>query len=216
MKRFSLIAFAACVWLGMFGTQTARALLAPPSLTAAVGYSNLQTEKAGSLFYDHDGTYLDVDAAWSLPLIPVHIGIGLTDSEYYERESSPLTSGGNFYYDYDNDLRSEVDLFAIEPRIGVHLGGEYGLYADPQLGVGLLIDSYWIDQASSFGGNTYINTDHHTGAAFEVRPTIEVGYSWPFISAGVNASYMYARGDFGTLGREAREGRIGAFVKFTF
>jgi hypothetical protein len=216
MRRFSVIALVVCVgWVLLTARPAAAQLLVPPSLTAAVGYSNLQTQKATDLFYNHNGTYLDVDAAWSLPLLPLDLGIALTGSDYYERESSSLPSNSG-YYPYDR-MRSNLSLFEIEPRLGLHLGGSTGLYIEPRIGAGLLINSYGIDQATTNNdGTTSLDTQYHTGAAFEVRPAIQIGYSWPFISAGVEASYMYATGDFGGLGHSAREGRIGGFIKFTF
>ncbi len=214
MKRCSVLSLVCsfCCVLALAGN--ARAQFAP-TLTASAGYSNVQMEKAGTLSYSHDGTYLDVDALWSLPFIPVRLGIGLSGSDYWQRESNSYQVNNGFYYDGDGP-RSEVAMFEIEPRIALHLGGYHGPFIEPSVGVGLLINSYSIDQVSTSNGNTYINTTDHTGAAFDVRPGIQAGYSWPFISAGVEASYMYAVGDFGGLGHNAQELRIGAFIKFNF
>jgi hypothetical protein len=100
----------------------------------------------------------------------------------------------------------------------LHLGGGRGFFAVPRIGAGLLVSSYEVDQLSTnnYNGVTYITTDRHTGAAFEVRPAIRAGYSWRYVSAGVDASYMYSWGNFGAFGRNAHEYRIGLFVNFNF
>ena len=213
MKRFQIAVLVFCVCGMLSVPEKARAQFAP-TLTVSAGYSNLQLGKPGNLFYTHDGTYLDVDALWSLPVVPVRIGIGLSGSDYWRRESDSFQLNNGFYD--DDRPRSEVGMFAIEPRVSLHLGGYHGLFVEPSLGAGLLINSYSIDQVSTSNGNTYLNTQDHTGAAFELRPGIQLGYSWPFISAGVEASYMHAVGDFGGLGHNAQEGRLGAFIKFNF
>jgi hypothetical protein len=214
-QRFGISAFI-CILLLMAVTAGAQLFIPPPDFTVSTGYSNLQTQKANNLFYDHSGAYLDADVAWTLPLVvPLQVGIGATTSGYWERESIDSLSNDNFYYPYDHQ-DSNVGLFEIEPRVGLRLGGPTGFFALPPIGAGLLIDSYAIDQSFNSDGNTYLSTRYHTGAAFEVRPAIEVGYRWGFVSAGVEGSYMYSCGDFGDLGHGAQEYRIGAFVTFSF
>jgi hypothetical protein len=83
----------------------------------------------------------------------------------------------------------------------------------PQLGMGLLVDSYAIDQSFNSGGLIFINTQYHDGAAFAIRPGVQVGYSWGWGSAGAEVSYMAAWGDFGQLGSRVFELRAGAFFR---
>ena len=104
----------------------------------------------------------------------------------------------------------------MEPRAGVRLGRDTGFFATPRVGAGLLIDSYSIDQSFNSNGATYLTRRDHDGAAFEVRPAVKAGYSWGYLAAGAEVSYMYAVGDFGGLGHHAQEFRLGAFVSFSF
>jgi hypothetical protein len=79
-----------------------------------------------------------------------------------------------------------------------------------------LINSYSVDEQFNNNGNTYIDTQHHSGAGFELRPAIQAGYNWGPVTLGVDASYMYCWGDFGDFGHHAQEFRIGGFLKFVF
>jgi hypothetical protein len=204
-----------CSLILMAVTANAQLFLPAPALTISTGYSNLQMQRANNVFYDHSGPYLDADVAWTLPVVPLQLGIGATTSGYWARESISSLTNNNFGYPYDH-VDSNVGFFEIEPRVGLRLGGPTGFYALPRIGAGLLIDSYGVDQSFNNSGNSYLSTIYHTGAAFEVRPAIEVGYSWGFVSAGVEGSYMYSIGDFGDFGHNAQEYRIGAFVTFSF
>jgi hypothetical protein len=189
-----------------------------PTLTVSTGYSNVEMQKTGNLFYDHSGPYVDADIAWTLRLpVPLQVGIGATGSGYWDRENIDLTSSSNnFYYPYDH-LYSDLGFFELEPRVGIRLGGRTGFFIMPRAGAGLLVNSYGIDRSfTDSSGNTYIDTDYHTGAAFEVRPAIQAGYDFGFLSAGVEGSYMWSWGDFGGFGHHAQEYRVGAFLKFDF
>jgi hypothetical protein len=192
------------------------AVLEPPAVTISAGYSNLQTERSSNLFYDHSGPYFDADFAWRLPLVvPLQVGFGVTSSGYWERESVAIPAADNFGYPYYH-LNSDVGLFELEPRVGLHLGRETGFFAVPRIGAGLLVDSYDIDQSTTSNGDIFLTRQDHTGAAFEIRPAIQAGYCWGPAAAGVEASYLYSWGDFGGLGHNAQEFRIGAFVTFSF
>jgi len=207
---FSLASF----FCGVFLLATA-ATAQVPAMTFSVGYSNLQTQKTDNLFYNHDGAYVDADFSWRLPLnIPLQVGIGATGSGHWERQSTfvPLD---NTYYPYDH-LYSDLGLFELEPRIGLRLGNPTGFFFTPRIGAGLLIDSYAIDQTITNSNGTYLNTQYHTGAAFEVRPALQAGYCWGPAAAGIEASYMWSWGDFGELGRHADEFRVGAFFSLNF
>jgi len=190
-----------------------------PDVTVTAGYSYLDTQRANNVFYDHSGAYVDADFAWWLPtVIPLQAGIGVTGSGYSQRESISFSDNTNLYDPYDQHLYSDLGLFELEPRLGLHLGGERGFFCVPRIGAGLLISSYAVDQlrTDSYTDETYIDTNYHTGAAFEIRPAIRAGYSWRFVSAGVEGSYMYSWGNFGAFGRNAHEYRVGLFLKFTF
>ena len=186
-----------------------------PAMTFSIGYSHLNTQKSDNLFYSRDGSYLDADFAWRLPLlIPLQAGIGVSGSGYYDRQSI-FVSNSDFYDPYRH-IYSDVGTFEIEPRIGIRLGRRTGFFILPRAGAGLLINSYAIDQTFVSNGNTYLDTREHSGAAFEIRPAVQAGYCWGPASAGVDASYLWAWGDFGGLGHRAEEFRVGAFFKLDF
>lgn len=178
--------------------------------TVSAGYSNFNVaHQTQGVFYSKDGGYVDGDVSWLVtpPPVPVLLGAGLSVSGFYENEYIFTPNG---YY-FDERLTSNVSLVALEGRIGVPitLGRRArGWFILPRFGAGLLIDDYAIDHV--FG------TDYHTGAAFEVRPSIQVGYSFGFWSLGAEASYMAAWGDFGRLGDNAQEIRAGVFARFKF
>jgi hypothetical protein len=216
--RFLGVAVTAVVWLVM-PVRAQVVLFDPvPDVTVTAGYSNLQLQRTNNLFYDHSGAYVDADFAWWLPtVVPLQAGIGVGGSGYSDRRSISFADNTDFDYRYDQHLYSDLGLFELEPRLGLHLGGDRGFFCVPRIGAGLLVSSYDVDQLyTDTNGSTYIDTNHHTGAAFEVRPAIRAGYSWRFVSAGVEGSYMYSWGNFGAFGRHAQEYRVGLFVKFTF
>lgn len=192
-------------------------VVSPPTLTVSTGYSHLETQKSSNLFYDHSGAYVDADIAWTLKLpVQVQVGLGATGSGYWDRESIDVLANSNAYYPNDH-LYSDVGLFEFEPRVGLRFGGNTGFFITPRAGAGLLINSYAIDRPyNDNNGTAYVDTEYHDGAAFEVRPAIQAGYSWDFISAGIEGSYMWSWGDFGGLGHHAQEYRVGVFVKFSF
>jgi hypothetical protein len=207
-------AFISAFFLTALAARAQGVFFPEPAVTFSTGYSNLQTQKSQSLFYDHSGAYFDADVAWSPPLrLPLLVGFGVTGSGYWDRKSVTAPASEDFDFPYYH-LYSDAGLFELEPRVGLRLGRDTGFFAVPRIGAGLLIDSYSIDQSFTSDGTTYLSTRNHDGAAFEVRPAIQVGYSWGYVSAGAEASYMYAVGDFGGLGHHAQEVRIGAFVNF--
>jgi hypothetical protein len=169
--------------------------------TISGGYSNIHFSHAASNFtYNHDGGYLDGDVNALLPGNPrLLVGVGISGSWYYEDN---YFYNNNFYY---YGPSSSVGLFSIEGRLGVPISSRAtgGFFLLPRIGAGLLISDYWIDTP-------------FTGAAFELRPNIQAGYSWGWGSAGAEFSYMWAWGDFGSLGSNAQEWRAGAFIRFRF
>jgi hypothetical protein len=189
--------------------------------TLSGGYSNLQVEHtAGGSFFSHDGPYIDADLAWRIPNpdFPLRLGIGITGSGYWDSQSITVPVDNNTALAQTN-LYSDVVLFELEPRIALALWSPYmpGWFLKPRLGAGLLIDSYDIDHATTTtSGNTFITTDSQSGAAFEVRPAVQAGYSWGPGSIGAEVSYMLAWGSFGRLGDQAQEFRAGVFFSLRF
>lgn len=178
------------------------------SWTVSAGYSNLHIGRAApNLNYDKDGGYIDGDVNWLFPTepAPLLLGVGVSGAGHYEDES--FSNGEEFFI---FGPTSDVSLYSIEGRIGtpIQFRSARGWFLLPRIGAGLLIDDYAID--------TPIHTEYHTGAAFEIRPTLQAGYSWGWGSVGGEVSYMAAWGDFGRLGNAAQELRIGAFLRFRF
>jgi hypothetical protein len=176
------------------------------SWTISGGYSNVHFFHASpGLTYNHDGGYIDGDVNGLLPTNPrLLLGVGIGGSWYYE---------SNYFYGPNYVVygpSSSVGLFNIEGRLGMPISSRAtgGLFLLPRIGAGLLISDYWID--------TPFYSAYHTGAAFELRPCIQAGYSWGWGSAGAEFSYMWAWGDFGNLGSSAQEWRAGAFIRFRF
>jgi len=189
--------------------------------TLSGGYSNLQVQHVGSgEFYDHSGPYIDADIGWRVPNpdFPLLIGIGFTGSGYWDSQDITVPVENNTAL-AQTTLYSNVGLFELEPRLALALWSPNmpGMFLKPRIGAGLLIDNYGIDHAvTTADGNTFIDTEYHTGAAFEVRPAVQAGYSWGPGQIGAEISYMAAWGDFGHLGNDAQELRIGAFFTWRF
>ncbi|HXE53190.1 MAG TPA: hypothetical protein VN541_09260 [Tepidisphaeraceae bacterium] len=179
------------------------------SFSFSGGYSNVQFEHREGLFYAHSGGYVDADFAWRVPntSVPLLIGAGVSASGHYDWQDVPI-SGAGFFSNYR--LYSDVSLVSLEARasLPIALRNAPGWFIMPRIGAGLLIDDYAIDRINF--------TEYFTGAAFEIRPALQVGYSWGAWSAGGEVSYMAAWGDFGGLGHWAQDFRIGAFVRFKY
>jgi hypothetical protein len=177
-----------------------------PAFSVSAGYSNFHVSNtASSLNYERDGGYVDGDLSLLLPTTPrLIVGAGVSGSFRYKTEdfqSDSFTIVGN---------TSRVSLYSLEARIGMPISSRdsHGFFVLPRLGAGLLVSDYAIDTPNF--------TEFHTGAAFEVRPSLQAGYSWGRGSAGVEVSYMAAWGNFGNLGNHAQEFRAGAFLRFRF
>ena len=67
-----------------------------------------------------------------------------------------------------------------------------------------------------FFGFTFFQTYNHTGAAFDVHPALQIGYSQGPFSVGGEVSYIAAFGTFGALGDVAQEVRVGAFITIRY
>ena len=147
MKNF--LAVLSCSLFLATAAARAQVVFVPvPDVTVSAGYSYLQTQRANNLFYDHSGAYVDADFKWTLPLIvPLQVGIGATGSGYDKRESIDGFSNDEFsnddFYDSRDHLYSDLGLFELEPRIGVHLGGWRGFFAEPRIGAGAAGQLLW-------------------------------------------------------------------------
>jgi len=177
--------------------------------SVSTGYSNFNVaHQTNGAFYSKDGAYLDGDVSWlaSRYPVPVVVGGGLSVSGFYESED--LFTPGYFFP--TERLYSDLTLVALEGRVGIPIQFERGrgFFIFPRIGAGLLIDDYSID-------HTYY-TEDHTGAAFEIRPAIQIGYSFGPWSIGGEGSYMASWGDFGSLGHHGQEFRIGVFARVKF
>ena len=190
------------------------------SFTISAGYSNIQISHNSGAFYNRDGGYADGEFLWRVPAthFPLLLGASVSGSTSYDWVHIPATfsdgSTGRVR------LESDLGLVSLEARAAVPISfarnGGRGFFIVPKIGAGLLIDSYAIDNSFNSGGFTYLNTTYHDGAAFDIRPGIQGGYSWGWGSAGIDASYMAGFGDFGRLGSIAQEVRIGAFFRVKF
>jgi hypothetical protein len=177
------------------------------SSTLSVGYSHFDMGHANNLFYNHDGAYFDLNAAWRIPdlQVPVLAGFGVSGSGFYDRND------GNF----GTTLYSDLGVFSLETRLALPIAprGGRGFFVLPRIGAGLLVDSYGIDYQDI---NGFFHTNWHDGAAFEIRPDLEAGYSWGRAAVGADVSYMLGWGDFGSFSSSAQELRAGVFFSFRY
>ncbi|MGA2441913.1 MAG: hypothetical protein ABSH08_13220 [Tepidisphaeraceae bacterium] len=187
----------------------------------SVGYSHFFPQRSGGLFFSKDGAYIDGDFAWRIPqvVVPTFVGVGVSASGYWDSESTDYPV---YYTNRDNwnsDLNSDVEFIELEPRVAMKfwVPGAPGMFVRPRIGAGLLIDNYSVDQLGvDFNGFGYIYTLNHTGAAFEIRPAIQVGFERGPFSAGGELSYMASWGGFGAMGDVLQELRAGVFLRFRF
>jgi hypothetical protein len=188
------------------------------------GYSHMYPERDGGLFFDKDGAYVDANFAYRLPGLPVPIfaGVGVTASGYWDSQSSDIfflnNNNNSNNFGFNQNLYSDVELIEAEPRLAVKLviPGLQGFYIRPQIGAGLLVDNYSVDTVETINNVSFIHTLYHTGAAFDIRPDVEAGWSLGRTSFGMDISYMAAFGGFGQMGDVLQELRVGAFVRFRY
>jgi len=185
------------------------------------GYSHMFAQKTGDLFFDKDGAYVDANFAYRLPgsPVPIFAGVGVGASGYWDsQQSDAFFINNNNNFGYPANLYSDVEMIEIEPRLAIKLviPGLPGFYIRPQIGAGLLVDNYAVDTLQSANSVYYIHTLYHTGAAFDVRPDVEAGWSYGGTSAGLDLSYMAAFGGFGQMGDIMQELRIGVFLRFRY
>jgi hypothetical protein len=184
------------------------------------GYSHIFPDKVGGLFFDKDGAYADANFAYRLPgsPVPIFAGVGVTASGYWDSDQSNIFLVNNNNFGYNPTLYSDVEMIEIEPRLAVKLWfqGLPGFYIRPQIGAGLLINNYAVDTIQTVTNVSYINTLYHTGAAFDIRPDIEAGWSYGRTSFGLDMSYMAAFGGFGQMGNVIQELRIGLFARIRY
>jgi hypothetical protein len=216
MRRFdATVVVFACFVLVSSAAGTARA---QGFFTFSAGYSHVELPDAGDLLHGKDGPYIDMDFAARVPQqsLPILVGMGITGSGYFDSADetfrlSPTTVATATLY-------SDVGFFELEPRVAVAFYSQprsmSGAFIRPRLGAGLLINSYSIDHVTESVSQIHFTTLHHTGVAFEIRPSVQVGYAWGPGELGVELSYMAAWGDFGDLGSKAQEFRAGVFYTF--
>ena len=212
MRRSVLLGL--CVLMLAAGAASAQI----SSFTISGGYSDVQFGPHSKPFFNHDGGYIDGDVFWQIPNAPCPclIGAGISGSGYHARGPGVQETFPDGFTDFTH-FYSDVELFSIEARAAFPIAfGRSGFFLMPQIGAGLLIDNYAIDKLTPSNGTTFLDTAYFTGAAFDIRPGIEAGYSWGWGSAGLEASYMAAWGDFGRLGSRALEFRTGVFLRFKF
>jgi len=187
-----------------------------PTFGVSVGYSNIELQHPASyLHYDRDGSYIDGELGATFGGRPVglFVGVGASGAFHSNTEDFHYTDNfGNHFVVFDTT--SWVGFYTLEGRIGVPISltgsrrERRGFFLFPKIGAGLLVSNYAID--------TRFGTEYHTGPAFEIRPAIQAGFTWGPGAAGIEASYMWAWGDFGNLGDRAQEARIGGFFRVRF
>ena len=187
------------------------------------GYSHIFPERVGGLFFDKDGAYIDGNFAYRLPgsPVPIFAGVGVTASGYWDSEDSDiffLNNNNNAGFASDQNLYSDVELVEVEPRLAMKLliPGLPGFYIRPQIGAGLLVNNYSVDTVQTINNVSFIHTLYHTGAAFDIRPDVEAGWSFGRTSFGFDLSYMAAFGGFGQMGDVIQELRAGVFARFRY
>jgi hypothetical protein len=187
------------------------------------GYSHMFPQKSGDLFFDKDGAYIDGNFAYRLPgsPVPIFAGVGVTASGYWESENSDiffLNNNNNNGFGYNQNLYSDVELIEAEPRLAVKLliPGLPGFYIRPQIGAGLMVSNYSVDMVQTINNVSFIHTQYYTGAAFDIRPDVEAGWSFGRTSFGMDLSYMAAFGGFGQMGDVMQELRVGLFARFRY
>ena len=184
------------------------------------GYSHMFPQRTGDLFFDKDGAYIDGNFAYRLPgsPVPIFAGIGITASGYWESESSDIFFLNNNGFDGNQNLYSDVEMVEAEPRLAIKLliPGLPGFYIRPQIGAGLLVDNYSVDMVQTINNVSFIHTQYYTGAAFDIRPDVQAGWSFGRASFGMDLSYMAAFGGFGQMGDVMQEFRVGVFARFRY
>jgi hypothetical protein len=181
------------------------------------GWSHLYPQRSSGLNFSKDGAYLDSDFAWRAPgQVPLMFGFGLTWNGTWSSTNEPFVIGNNFLG--STWLYSDIDSFAFEPRMALkfRIPGIPGLEIRPRIGAGPLYSYYAIDSAQVFNNGVFVTTAYHSGAAFEVRPDLQVGYGFGGTSFGMDVSYSAAWGSFGSLGDEMQELRVGMYVRFKY
>jgi hypothetical protein len=187
------------------------------------GYSHMFPQRDGALFFDKDGAYIDGNFAYRLPgsPVPIYAGIGITASGYWDSENSDiffLNNNNNNGFGYNQNLYSDVEMVEAEPRLAIKLliPGLPGFYIRPQIGAGLLVSNYAVDGVQTINNVSFIHTSYYTGAAFDIRPDVEAGWSFGRTSFGMDLSYMAAFGGFGQMGDVMQEFRVGLFARFRY
>jgi len=219
MRRFEIGSmFVAVIVLLIASNSNAQSGAFNSAFGFSTGYSHVQLENDNALFHGKDGAYFDMDFAFRIPRqkIPILVGVGVTGSGYWDSQDTSFRLSPNTFA--TATLYSDLGFFELEPRVAIALYTKRnrGWFVRPRIGAGLLLDSYGIDHVTQSVFQTTFSTEYHTGAAFEVRPAVQAGFSWGPGEVGAEVSYMAAWGDFGAFGNEAQEFRAGAFYNVRF
>jgi hypothetical protein len=183
------------------------------NFTLTAGYSRLSISNPNNLLLNKDGEFLDFDAAFRpSPGCPVLLGVGVGGSGFFRYEDVTFTSGGQ---QVTGNFNSRFLLFQIEPRLALPIvfGKDHGLYLEPRIGGGLLIEDDRFEMLTQSGGNGSITETQHTGLGVEIHPAIQAGYCWDGGAVGVEGSYVAGWGQLGMLDSREQELRVGAFFK---
>jgi hypothetical protein len=168
------------------------------------GYSNVIFNHTGGQNYSHDGGYIDFGADFNLPgTRPIVLGLDVT-----------ATGTFNNYNENFQNLYSEMTFVTLEGRAELPLffHPDRGFFVTPRIGAGPMLTDFY----GQLPFNTYYQ---HTGPGFEIRPGVKIGYRFlpgGTASLGLDASYMFAWGDFGDFGSFGQEVRVGAFFTWRF
>jgi len=187
----------------------------PPSeattaVTFSAGWARLEGE-GDSLIDGEDGYYFDTEFSFRRDTSsPLWMGVSFNFS-YFEEERD--VQADSTILPTEVDVAAQLSNFAIEPRITYVLlpRRDKGIYLAGKLGVGLLITDYWATAVVERPAGLFIDSEGDTVAAFEVRPGVQVGYSGGAWAVGAEVSNMWAWGDFGPVGDQLQETRLGIF-----
>jgi hypothetical protein len=189
--------------------------------TFSGGYSNAQmtgnnakVSASTPFHFPRDGEYLDADLAAPVTAAPFPLLVGGGFSWTQHTDSVEATRIPGIF----PEAHSQLNQYSLEARAAapLYFSGSQGFFVEPRVGAGVL--SYHFN-----GHNVFIQTEapffeacHFEGYAFEVRPALEVGYTWQRLSFGLDGSCMFAWGHFRPFGSTECELRAGAFLRYRF
>lgn len=185
------------------------------SFTFSGGWARLESD-GDSLVDGEDGYYFDLDFSFRGDVeSPLWFGISFNGSYFDDDRETVIDTG---VIPTELEVYGQLSNFAIEPRLTFVLlpRRDSGIYLAGRLGAGLLITDYWATSVVERPGGFFVDSEGDTVAAFEVRPGVQVGYAGGAWAVGAEASNMWAWGDFGPIGDELQESRIGIFFTLRY